>query len=382
MNKFSSLYLDILRIFAAFGVLLHHCNVGWFSEDKFLAPHYGHKFVILFFVLSGYLIAYSSLQKKKAWEDYLVDRISRLYSVIIPAIALTYFLDGLGQWLNPEFYSLMAIKNYPFLRGIMTLANLHQIQGFCMNPSANTPFWSIGYEFWYYVLFGIFIFVKSFKWKISLLAATSLLIGYKILLLMPIWLLGVVVYQYSKKINIGSSHAIIGGILSFFAMIYLTITPTTLAFPVLQLGHHQFVLYYSQYFLTDYVYGLLFSYHLFCILQIPVKPFSIGFLEGIIKYLASITFSIYLFHYPFIILSAALIPYNHSSYVQMILLLVWIVAVIAVLSHFTESQRGKLKGWLKLLIHSFKAPVILNEFERNKQDQNLKEISTAVTPAS
>src|SRR5476651_1385848 len=104
MNKSTSLYLDFLRVIAAFGVLLVHANLPWFSSALFLRAELGHKLVMVFFVLSGYLIAFTVDKKNKGPEKYLVDRISRLYSVVIPALILTFVVDSLGERINFSFY--------------------------------------------------------------------------------------------------------------------------------------------------------------------------------------------------------------------------------------------------------------------------------------
>src|SRR6516164_6699219 len=104
MNKTTSLYLDFLRVIAAFGVMLVHANQVWFSNGLFLRPEYGHKLVMVFFVLSGYLIAFTVDKKNKGSERYLIDRVSRLYSVVIPALIVTFILDSLGEKINYSFY--------------------------------------------------------------------------------------------------------------------------------------------------------------------------------------------------------------------------------------------------------------------------------------
>ncbi|MFQ3189263.1 MAG: peptidoglycan/LPS O-acetylase OafA/YrhL [Paraglaciecola sp.] len=61
-------------------------------------------------------------------------------------------------------------------------------------PFSNGPFWSLGYEFWYYVIFAIVFYIKT-PIKYLLLLVICLFVGPKILLLLPIWLMGVMVYK-------------------------------------------------------------------------------------------------------------------------------------------------------------------------------------------
>ncbi|MEO7108145.1 MAG: hypothetical protein ABIZ09_17345, partial [Rhodoferax sp.] len=60
-----SLYLDLLRVCAAYFVLLFHMKKHEFGPEALLKliPDHGHDAVILFFVLSGYVIAAATERK-------------------------------------------------------------------------------------------------------------------------------------------------------------------------------------------------------------------------------------------------------------------------------------------------------------------------------
>ncbi|MEO6520466.1 MAG: acyltransferase family protein [Mucilaginibacter sp.] len=90
MNKSISFYLDFLRVIAAFGVLLVHANLSQFSNNLYLRPDLGYKLVRVFFVLSGYLIAFTVSKKNKESIRYLIDRFSRLYSVVFIGAIIPY----------------------------------------------------------------------------------------------------------------------------------------------------------------------------------------------------------------------------------------------------------------------------------------------------
>ncbi|HTC84425.1 MAG TPA: acyltransferase family protein, partial [Rhizomicrobium sp.] len=102
MKKELSVYLDILRVLAAAAVFLSH--LSWLEiSGGFLwqLQPYGHPAVIVFFVLSGYLIQYSVAARENRLADYAVARLGRLYSVVIPALILTYIFDRIGASHNP-----------------------------------------------------------------------------------------------------------------------------------------------------------------------------------------------------------------------------------------------------------------------------------------
>ena len=72
-----------------------------------------HSAVVVFFVLSGYLIAWTA-QRDKSAVDYLINRAARIYSVALPALVLTYLLDiATGtityQTLQPWKYAPLSL---------------------------------------------------------------------------------------------------------------------------------------------------------------------------------------------------------------------------------------------------------------------------------
>jgi peptidoglycan/LPS O-acetylase OafA/YrhL len=63
-----------------------------------------------FLVISGYVIAASAARPDRTFANYGADRLARLSSVVIPALALTYCLDAIGSRVSPEVYSWTNCK--------------------------------------------------------------------------------------------------------------------------------------------------------------------------------------------------------------------------------------------------------------------------------
>lgn len=63
----------------------------------YLASGLGQQWVIVFFVLSGYLVGGSVLRSmaldRWSWRGYLLNRMTRLYTVRVPALVLGAVLD-------------------------------------------------------------------------------------------------------------------------------------------------------------------------------------------------------------------------------------------------------------------------------------------------
>ena len=80
-----SLYLDLARFIAAFLVVSAHYlqyQVPGADIAGFL-PDMGREAVIIFFVMSGFVIAYASQRRNASAREYAAPRIGRIYSVAI-----------------------------------------------------------------------------------------------------------------------------------------------------------------------------------------------------------------------------------------------------------------------------------------------------------
>lgn len=58
LNRGTSWYLDLLRGVAAIVVLLGHAGQGFFSQGFPWMPKVAHEMVVIFFVLSGFVMSY------------------------------------------------------------------------------------------------------------------------------------------------------------------------------------------------------------------------------------------------------------------------------------------------------------------------------------
>lgn len=345
--------MDFLRVVAAFGVLFSHADLNLFSNDLFIGASFGHKLVMIFFVLSGFLIAFTVHKKNKGSQRYLADRFSRLYSVVLPALVFTYIIDFIGKHFNPGAYVMEIAPHQQGLRFFINATFLQEIWGFSSKPSSNGPFWSISYEFWYYMLFWVFCYFSGTKRNIGL-AIVCLIIGYKILILLPVWVFGVLAYNYSDKIKLSVKSASVLFTVTLAIIICLTFFwDFSLFTDKFVFGHPP--LFFSSQFVFDWIFGAIFATNLFSLTYIA-SDFSLPkSIESVIKYLSSVTFSLYLFHFPLLVLFGALIPYDKSSYLQTVSLLGVIVLIVCLLAAITEKQR---EHWKRLFgnIFSFLLP--------------------------
>jgi peptidoglycan/LPS O-acetylase OafA/YrhL len=99
MSPALSVYLDLVRATAALLVLLYHASNNEFGGAWLQRgfSHTGTPGVIIFFVLSGFVISWAVATKEKTFRVFIVNRLARLWSVAVPALALTFVADQIGS---------------------------------------------------------------------------------------------------------------------------------------------------------------------------------------------------------------------------------------------------------------------------------------------
>lgn len=140
--------LDALRGFAAVYVFLHHAQLMPNSGLGALF-YFGQEAVILFFLLSGFVIHYSTRDRGIEIGTYLLHRVRRIYPILLVALAAAYLASSLANrsWVDPLLPTLAG--NLAMLQDVASLkrgvwADTYQ---------GNSPLWSLSYEWWFYMLF-------------------------------------------------------------------------------------------------------------------------------------------------------------------------------------------------------------------------------------
>ena len=105
LKGWSSYYLDFVRISAAYIVFVSHAIAAWnpiFNTNP-LIEKLSHNAVVVFFVLSGFVICHTTLNKKRDFASYFSARFSRLYSIFFWAIILTGIVALYLSKFSPGF---------------------------------------------------------------------------------------------------------------------------------------------------------------------------------------------------------------------------------------------------------------------------------------
>jgi len=309
MNQPFSLYLDLVRFTAALCVMVGHLNLimGIYP----LPASFGHNAVVVFFVLSGYVIAFVTDTKEKTPRDYWSSRLSRIYSVALPAVLLTPLLDLLGEAVAPGVYVRgVTTHDYWAVRIAASLAFVNELWLVSIMPFSNSPYWSLCYEMSYYTLYAVHCFTSG-RCRILWLTLLSLLIGPKILLMFPTWLLGVAIYRSHALAGCREGWAwalLIGSLAGIAWYQYADITRQLSSLPRQWVGERLYILlHFSKRFPGDYLLALLVAANFIAFRRVCGR-FSalINPLAKPIRYASSYTFALYLFHLPVALCAMAL----------------------------------------------------------------------------
>jgi peptidoglycan/LPS O-acetylase OafA/YrhL len=342
-----SLYLDLVRLAAALLVLQAHTNLRVLTESIPRLSAYGHSAVVVFFALSGYVIAYVVDTREQTARTYAIARAARIYSVLVPAVVLALLLDSLGSFIRPGTYLGQSPRDWWFVRLLATVTFMNEPWGVSITAFSG-PFWSVAYEAWYYILFGIYTFWQGPGRRLALGVAV-VLSGPKVLLLMPIWLLGVWVYRSAPAKDLGRVPALLlfGLTIAAIVVYHLMGGPAYFRGIVAQLVGANFQverMTWSGEFIGDYVLGALVVLNFIAFRSCaPVFDRVLLPVARPIRWAASYTFSLYLFHRPLILFFTALVhgdPRSGAFYYAVVTLV--LVSVVA-LGSVTEHR----KGWFK-----------------------------------
>lgn len=175
----------------------------------------GHQSVMVFFVLSGYLVGGSVLtaSHRFRWQGYAQARLSRLWTVLLPCLALTWLVDQLIAHLAPQvlagayavhWHSGPSPQQHDTSLGTL-LGNLLFLQTIAVPVfGSNGPLWSLAHEFWYYLLFPLMLTACAGRKTGTTTGqrATSAALAVALVFLLPtqllqgyaIWLMGVVAF--------------------------------------------------------------------------------------------------------------------------------------------------------------------------------------------
>lgn len=227
-----SSFLNLSRWFAAFLVVIYHVRHLVLVDFKdvehqttvtkalYFATGLGHEAVIIFFVISGFLVGGITLERWRArgpdLRAYTSARLSRIYTVYLPALLVGLLLDSIGlHWFNgselytnsAQYQTLSLSTKVDAALDLPTfIGNLFMMQGILTSHfGSNGPLWSLANEWWYYCVFalvGSALTASEPRHRAicaSLAVIISVLLPPKLMLWGLIWVLGIAAHAWIKS---------------------------------------------------------------------------------------------------------------------------------------------------------------------------------------
>jgi len=335
MGKQKQLYLiQVLRGIASLLVVLFHITtiLDQYTEKTYLYNifYFGYSGVDIFFVLSGFIITYTSINSINSQKN-IISFYKKRFIRIFPIYWLFFIFFLLLQIIFPSYYATPFKLNFSNVFSSILLFPKHIM--------INGVSWTLTYELFFYILFStIFLFPnKKVFFRIIFVSILVLflqnLFNLKLatnnswlnLLLSPMnieFFLGVLVALFYKKISKQTSKFIIfvGIALLFIAAFFITngIRLYNYNFNrVIYFGFPAFLIVLGAVSLERKTHGI----------KIPILFLSLG----------DASYSLYLFHLPIVVASikiASKFPHIMNNYLflnMFILILIFIVCFMSIL---------------------------------------------------
>lgn len=331
--------------FPAFGDV---ANPSLLFQAMAFSSGFAYLAVMVFFVLSGWLVGGSFLNKMDAdrsLQNYAVDRVSRLWVVLVPTFVVALLAGAVVGMVDPGRVSFSASDPFSLTAFVGNMFGLQTI----LVPSfgENFPLWSLANETWYYVLFPLLVLVfrgRSIASRAAALLAIAAIVNLvtgEIILYFSIWLLGAAFSRVKIEAGPVLRWALLLVTLAVAVAIRLKgkneISPET----------------YPQFLLFSLLFALFLSS-----MQFKRQPSArLDRLDRTGRFFANFSFTLYVLHVPLIFVmvylmpsllgTSQLSPHNLSHY----LVYVAMFLVLVVGGYFFhlpfEANTGRVRQWLK-----------------------------------
>jgi peptidoglycan/LPS O-acetylase OafA/YrhL len=349
ISENTSIGLDLIRAISAQTVLIGHgiSFMGiamWLHPPNF--PWIQEVAVVIFFLLSGLVITYSTFGKlnfiEYNFKQFFLERFSRIYTAYIPIIFLIavldtfylYYLNGINLYnsynLRTFILNLVMLQDFPVFQ---TYQSALSVTSF----GTARPFWTLAVEWWIYMFFGWLILgIRDIKNKIFyyiILLFLSIVPIYNCVAgrgdgLGLFWVFGfAIVVLLNRRVNKNLANKS----LSFF-----------LFFIILAIIREYFVRIAYDRIFALFLGGALY----FLIIHLNKSRFKFPQLvKKSIRWWADYSFSLYLLHYS-IFTIIAMFKSLYSPYLLFFVGFVISNVSSMTVAYFTEMNHKKFKNYL------------------------------------
>lgn len=396
LDAHQSGFLDFIRGGAALLVLIAHCqqifvNPYWFphkdldvSLSLVLYRHLGSIGVMLFFVLSGFLI-YQSIANNLSnnrnlrfdIKSFFVSRLVRLYPPLLVATGISLIAYFILWLLDLNLASDFSTGKELYLARNELVISWKEVFGSLLfintiiehfrTPSINGPLWSLAHEFWFYVLAAfVVLFSLSFRniW-LAVLSFTFLILNVNEFFWygFVVWCAGFLAAWLWSSCSVKLTH-----------LICLTLSVSLFLFWLYALNESS-----SSYFFNNrnkFLFGLSFAFAIPLILSCRTL---LGCIKNskfflLIGGASAYAYTLYLIHFPLMlllfVLSNKLVDGNwFGLLIQVVLSISIIILISRAIAGFVEDKRrlNLMKERLSSFLNSILMKLNLG-FAKNKRE--------------
>lgn len=371
LTPFASSALDGIRGAAALAVYLGHLRASLFVDAQeahlgivgkmiYYATGLGHQAVVVFFVLSGFLVGGSLLRTEPEpgrWRAYALARATRLYVVLLPALVLTLIIDYLGEVTfgkagtiyGGEMHGAALGSLQPATSTTIFFGNLLFLQPRLVPfLGTNSPLWSLSYEAWFYAAFPALCIIWQEKGWLHRASVLGLIIFPSFVfsqfgMYFSIWLFGVAVawlHQRRRRQQIQLRRPLlVGAWLPFLFSLHASRV------------HARWI----EGWYPDVVLGLTFAAGVFVLVGAPSDLQARPRFARPLQSLAAMSFTLYCIHFPCVALAQAWLVRSHrmiptpGTFGKAALVASGIFVFAYLLARFTEGNTGRVKRRLAQL---------------------------------
>lgn len=334
MNKQISAYLDVVRLLCCLVVLFAHVELNWVpGVTRFFIP-LGNECLAVLFVLSGFVIGFVSDSRETTLKSYLIHRAARVYSLLIPCVVFGFVLDSVGKHFMTLYYmtgSWPPLNSDPveFLQALFGFTLLGEVWGCDYFPGSMAPYWTLPYEVAYYLVFGFAWYLRGWR-RLVVPVVFALAIGPSVMMFLPLWLIGMVVYRLSHRLQLG----VRAGRAIFFSGLALALLAERGA--ARAHFHFGFGDQQSPELWPFYAAGIWFGIVTlgFCFADLKISRYC-----GWAKWGAGASATLYLLHFPLARFVNGLIPFTWPLGVRWVLLVAIVLAGSAAVAAIGERRK-------------------------------------------
>ncbi len=353
LTEGSSIYLDIIRSISVQLVVIGHginyCSIGKYFKPPYF-PYMQNVAVIIFFILSGFLISNSvfyqlATNKDYSFRSYLIDRFSRIYSAFIPALIFVIVVDYFSiqttvdsAYIYSDAFNLKTFFGNIFMLQDYPVFGLFDIK--ITSFGSARPLWTLAIEWWIYLWFGYLMINILKEKKRSILS----LLFFVFLCIVPAFNL------FTGRGNALTIFWLFGVLIVLGYEKYKTFTLSTyMKFLLIAIF---LILGAIRVAIIKHEYDIVFAFCLASALVIGMELCSTidvnKNVASVIRFIANYSYTLYLIHYS--IFDYLVIHYKETTNPYFLFLLSFIISNLLslIIGYYTETKLTKfVKSKLK-----------------------------------